>query len=142
MEAFGRIIAISLGIIGIVFLFVFYKTASLRWQKTETVRNMCDAYVKEVLNDKIVSRNGWEAFCGELNRLGDYQVELNVYERKQYNGKNGRVYLFSEWEKEEEDKLLAEGGYVRITVTEKTKNKLTTFFYGAGCTLFAGGRVN
>lgn len=142
MEAFGRVLAFFLGSIGLVFLLCFNKTASLRWQRAETVRNICYAYMEDILNEKVVSRNGWEAFCRELRRLGDYRPEINVYERKRFEGKNGRVYLFAEWEAKEEDKLLAEGSYVRIKVTEKMKNKFVEFFYGAGCTFFAGGRVN
>ena len=142
MEAFGRILAVSLGCIGLVFLVCFSKTASLRWQRAETVRNISHAYVGDILNGKVISRNGWDTFYKELKRLGDYRAELSVYERKQFSGKEGIVYLFSEWEKEDEEKLLAEGSYVRLTVTEEMKSKLTTFFYGAGYTLFAGGRVN
>lgn len=141
MDAFGRTIVVSLGAIGLVFSLLFYKTASVRWQKAETVRNMCQAYAEQVLSDKEICCSEWEAFRNQLERLGNYRAEFAVYERRRYEGMNGRIYLLREWEVSGEDMLLTEGSYIRITVTEEEHNKMQTFFYGSGCVAVAGGRV-
>ena len=141
MEAFGRMIAVSLGAIGLVSFLVFYHTASVRWQKEESVRSLSHAYAERILSDKVVSCADLEAFRNALNRLGEYRMELVVYERRRFEGSAGRVYLFTEWSPKAEDRVLSEGSYVRIVVTEKAGGKSETFFFGGGSLIVVGGRI-
>ncbi len=140
MEALGRTIAIALSAVGLVVLFLFYKTASVRWQKAETVRSLCHVYVDGIMDDRMISCADWEQFRKELNKLGNYRTELAVYERRRFEGENGRIYMFTEWEEITEN-MLPQGSYIRLVVTEGN-GKPTTFIYGPGITVFAGGRIN
>ena len=132
-------IAVSIAAIGLVCFLVFYKTASVRWQKTETVRSISQAYVEDIMQRKEISHVGWEQFCKELERFGEYRAELTVYERRRFEGENGRVYLFTEWIGNEKRKVLSKGSYIRIVITEGREP--TEFFYGTGSTVIAGGRI-
>jgi hypothetical protein len=139
MEALGRVLAVTLSAVGVVVLFLFYRTASVRWQKTETVRSLCYTYVADALEDRAVVGADWERFQQELSRLGSYRTELSVFERRRYEGENGRIYMFTEWENIAEN-VLPEGSYIRLVVTEES-GTLSSFLYGAGGTILAGGRV-
>lgn len=142
MDAFGRMIAVSIGTIGLIFLLLFYRTASVRWQKAETIRSMSRMYAERLLQNKRISHAEWETFQAEINRLGNYRAELTVYERRRFEGENGRIYLFSEWEQTDGEKILSEGSYIRLLITEQPKGKLETVLYGEACTVLAGGRVS
>lgn len=139
MEALGRMIAVSIAAAGLVFFSAFFKTASVRWQKTETVRSISQAYAEDIMLRKEVSQAGWKQFCKELERIGEYRTELSVYERRRFEGENGRVYLFTEWVGEETTKALSEGSYIRIKVTED--RNVADFLYGIGSAVIAGGRI-
>ena len=139
MEALGRMLAVFTAVVGLVCFLVFYKTASVRWQKTESVRSITQAYAEDILQRKEVSRAGWEQFCKELQQFGEYRTELTVYERRRFEGENGRVYLFTEWRGNETTKALSKGSYIRIVVTEG--RKAAEFFYGTGSSVIAGGRI-
>lgn len=141
MDAFGRTLAVSLSAICFVLLLLFYKTAPVRWQRTETVRSMTKAYAENVLSKKTVSYDDWEAFQAQLSRLGAYRAELAVYERKRFEGEEGRVYLFMERTVAEGELSLSEGSYIRITVAEDVNSKAELFLRGGGCTVIGGGRV-
>ncbi len=139
MEALGRMLAVSLSAVGLVVLFLFYRTASVRWQKAETMRSLCHSYVSEVMEHGEITVTGWEIFQQELSRLGSYRMELSVYERRRYEGENGRIYMFTKWE-EITEKVLTEGSYIRLIVTEE-RSKTESFLYGTGGTVLAGGRI-
>lgn len=141
MEAFGRTIAVSLSAIGLVILLLFYKTAAVRWQKTETVRSLSKAYAEKILENKEISGSDWKLFTEQLNRLGDYRTELAVYERRRFEGENGRVYLFTELVIGEEGLKLTEGSYIRMIVTEEPTGKIETMLYGGGSPVIVGGRI-
>lgn len=141
MDAFGRTTTVALSAICVVFLLLFYKTAPVRWQKAETIRSLANAYAETVLRQGTVSYDDWEAFQMQLERLGTYRAELAVYERKRFEGEEGRIYLFTERTVSEGELRLSEGSYIRITVTEDVKSKAELFFRGNGCTIIAGGRV-
>lgn len=141
MEAFGRSIAVMLSMAGIVFSLLFYKTAAVRWQKAETVRSMSQRYAEHVLSVREIRASDWKVFREQLNRLGEYRTELAVYERKRYEGERGRVYLYEESDVEEEDRMLTDGSYIRLVVTEAENGKMETILYGNGYPIIAGGRV-
>ncbi|MDD6036488.1 MAG: hypothetical protein PUC30_09910 [Lachnospiraceae bacterium] len=142
MEAFGRMMAALISGSCIVLFLVFSQTASVHWQKNETVRSLSRAYVAEVLERGTVLRTEWEVFEAELRRLGEYTAELTVYERRRYEGEEGRVYLYGKWEEDTEEKRFSGGSYLRLTVTEKGRGNPETFLYGEGCTFIAGGRIS
>lgn len=140
MEAFGRMIALVAGIIGVVFLLFFSKTAVARWQRHETIRSMSHAFAENVLWNKKISCNEWEAFRKTLEQIGGYRAELTVYEGRRFEDKNGGFYLY---EKKEiiDDKVLREGSYVRILVfrdENRADERLLAGDYGA---IAVGGRV-
>ena len=141
MEAFGRSLAVMLSAIGLVILLLFYKTAAVRWQKTETVRSLCKAYAEKVMRNNEIHGSDWKQFTEQLDRLGDYRTELAVYERKRYERENGRVYLFTESVIEDENLKLMEGSYVRLIVTEESSSRLGTMLYGEGSPVIFGGRI-
>lgn len=141
MEAFGRAIAVSLGAMGLVVFLLFYKTATVRWLRTETVRNMSRAYAEDVLNSGVIRASDWNLFREMLNRFGNYRTEFAVFERRRFEGENGRIYFFTEEKVFGEDKLLTEGSYIRITVTEETGGKAESMLYGSEGIVIAGGRV-
>jgi len=141
MEVFGRIIAVIISVPGVIFLLVFHKTASVQWQKNETVRSMSNAYAESVLRNRRISCASWDAFRKELMDLGEYQAEIFVYERRRFEGDNGRVYLYKEWDVGEGERVLSEGSYVRLVIMEQGKGQLQTFLYGSECVIIAGGRV-
>ncbi len=116
MESFGRTIALVVGIIGVVFLLLFSKTASARWQRHETIRSMSHAFAETLLRDKAFFRHEWEMFRKELRRLGGYRAELTVYERRRFENENGEFYLYEKVEITS-NKELREGSYVRVLVT-------------------------
>lgn len=142
MEAFGRVITVLLAAFSMAFLMIFSKTSMIQHQKNETVRSLVKEYVTGILEKGWISRDDQERFLSELEALGAYELELTVYERRRYEGENGRVYLFTEWKKIGEEKKLLSGSYLRLTVTERNKGKLAAFFYGEGCTVTAGGRIS
>lgn len=141
MEAFGRLISVVCATVGLISCIFFYKTASVSRQRNETVQSMSNAFVQSILCDKTVSTEEWEGFRDELARLGTYQAKLTVFERRRYEGDDGGIYLYTEWDGAEREKMLSEGSYVRIVVTEQEKSKIETFLYGSGCVFFAGGRI-
>lgn len=141
MESFGRMIAVSLSTVGVVVLLLFHKSATVRWQKAETVHSMCQAYAADVLENKMVLETEWTMFCTQIKCLGGYRAELVVYERKRYEGEEGRVYLFTEGQPIGET-MISEGSYVRLLVTEEYKSKAEAFIYGESCFIIAGGRVS
>ncbi len=141
MEAFGRGIAVTLGALGLVVSLLFYKTATVRWQKNETVKSMSQAYVDQVLSSGEISCSEWRIFREQLSCLGNYRTEFAVYERRRFEGNNGRIYLFQEWKVSNEDRKLAEGSYIRLVVTEEGKGKEQALFYGNECVVIAGGRA-
>lgn len=141
MEALGRSIAVMLSLIGIVFSLLFYKTAAVRWQKTEAVRSMSQMYADYVLSIKEIRTSDWKVFREKLNRFGEYRTELAVYERRRYEDEQGGVHLYSEIIVEEEGRFLTSGSYIRLVVTEEKKGNVETFLYGSGCQIIAGGRV-
>ena len=51
------------------------------------------------------------------------------------------VSIFTEEKVSGEDKLLTEGSYIRITVTEETGGKAESMLYGSEGIVIAGGRV-
>ena len=141
MDALGRGFSILLSLIGLVFFAVFYKATPVAVQKNETVRSLSHAYVGEILAEKTVSQNEWKLFQEQLSRIGDYRAELTVYEQRSYKGESEDAFLFTVKTGVGEDVQLLRGSYVRLTVTEETKTKATVFFRGAGCTVYAGGRI-
>ena len=141
MEAFGRSIAVWSGVVALFFSLLFYKTAAVRWQKTETVRSMSQMYAEYVLSTREIRMSDWNLFREQLNLLGAYRTELAVYERRRYEGEQGRVYLYTELNADVGERLLTEGSYIRLVVTEEEKGKTQTLFYGTGGRIIAGGRV-
>lgn len=141
MEAFGRVIAVLMTAVCLVFLTMFFKTASVDWQKNETVHSITTAYAAQILRSKIILQEEKKRFVEEMRRLGDYEIEITVYERRRYEDSTGRIYLYSEWEGEETEKMLSSGSYLRVEVKEMKRGKLRTFMYGSGCTVVAGGRI-
>lgn len=142
MEAFGRVITVLMTAVCLVFLTVFFKTASIVWQRNETIHSMTTAYAAQILRSKIISPEEKQRFIEELKRLGDYEIEITVYERRRYEDSTGRIYLYSEWDVEETEKALSSGSYLRVEVKEMKSGKLYTFMYGSGCTVVVGGRVS
>ena len=142
MEAFGRMLAVSLSAIGLVILLLFYKTASVRWQKTENVRSLSKAYMEKLIDNKEICGSDWKQFTEQLDRLGDYRTELAVYERKRFEGEDGRIYLFTESVIEDENVKLTEGSYVRLIITEEPGSKLGIMLYGGGSPVISGGRIS
>lgn len=140
MEALGRLMAVLTAAVSLVLFLFFYQSASVKWQKNETVYSIGKAYAENILYTKTVLDTDWKRFQEKLNRLGEYETELTIYERKRYEGDNGRVYLFEEWGGPGEKELSA-GSYVRLVVREKPRGKLAVFLYGGGCTVIAGGRI-
>lgn len=140
MEAFGRSVAVLFGTVSLVLLLFFFRTVSVQWQKNETVYSIGKAYAERVVQSKIASKEEWQLFQTELERLGDFEAELTVYERKRYEGEEGRLYLYEERVGPEE-KELSVGSYVRLVIKEKSKGILTTFLYGDSCFVITGGRI-
>lgn len=140
MEALGRTIAVILSVVGIVFGIFFYKTSSIQWQKNETVRNMGNAFAKQVIQEKEFLYADWVSFQNNLSSLGEYHTEISIYERRRFEGESGRVYLYHE-EEPKENRMLSEGSFVRVVVTEE-KGRIGTVLYGGGCTVIAGGRIS
>ncbi len=141
MEAFGRMITVLAAAFCIVFLTIVSKTAPMHWQKNETVRSMTSEYAAQILKGGVVSLAEQKNFEKELNRFGEYRVELAVYERRRYEGNAGRIYLYKERNGIGENEVLPSGSYLRVTVVEKKRSALETFLYGDACTIVAGGRV-
>lgn len=140
MESFGRTIALIVCIIGVVFLLLFSKTASVRWQHHETIRSMSHDFAETLLRDKTVSGHKWELFRKELQQLGSYRAELAVYERRRFEGENGGFYLYEKSEVTG-DKDLSEGSYVRVIVTPEGSGKEADFLLGDNGVIVVGGRV-
>ncbi len=141
MEAFGRMIAMCICVVGLVFFACYQRTAAVQWQKNETLRELSQAYTDRILEDNCILEKDWEVFQRQLAGYGTYQVRLIIYERKRYEGESGRVYLFSETAYETGDQVLTEGSYVRLVVTEEEKSKSETFLYGTGVQVAVGGRI-
>ena len=142
MEAFGRMITVLVAGGLVVIFFVFSKTVPGHWQKNETIRSLTKEYAERVMESKVISQAEREAFEAELGRFGEYEIALTVFERRRYEGEQGRVYLYAEWEGEQEQKKLLDGSYLRIVVTEKERGNPELFLYGDSFTFFAGGRVS
>lgn len=141
MEAFGRGITVFVAAFSLVVLSIYSKTAPLQRQKNETVRSLTAEYVAELLEERCVQKARKERFLAELAAFGTYEAELTIYERRRYENEEGRMYLYAEWEGNEEEKRLASGSYLRLFVAEQKRSKTETFLYGEGCTIVAGGRV-
>ena len=141
MEAFGRMIAMVVCVVGLVFFTCYQKTVAVQWQKNETVRELSQDYTDRILEDKCILEKDWEVFQRQLAGYGNYQVRLIIYERKRYEGESGRVYLFSETAYETGDQVLTEGSYVRLVVTEEEKSKSEIFLYGTEIQVAVGGRI-
>lgn len=141
MEAFGRMIAVLTAACCMIVLILVFKTASVYWQKNETVHSIASEYAEQILKSGIVSRTEQERVERELKRLGEYHIELTVYERKRFEGEAGRIYLYEEWDGAGERKVLSPGSYLRILVSEAKRGRLETFLYGDGGTVVTGGRM-
>ena len=140
MESFGRTLALVVGIIGVVFLLLFSKTASVRWQRHETIRCMSHAFAKTLLRDKTFLIHEWEAFRNELRHLGGYRADLTVYERRRFEDENGGFYLYEKAELTS-DTILREGSYVRVLVTQEEREAGGSVLSGDCGVIVAGGRV-
>lgn len=140
MEAFGRTIALVVGIIGVVFLLLFSKTASVRWQRHESVRNMSFVFAEQLLGEKEFSFREWEVFRKEIANLGGYRAELTVYEGRRSEDENGGFYLYRQAEITE-NMILKEGSYVRLVVTTEERSDGTVFLFGDYESIVVGGRV-
>lgn len=140
MEALGRSVAVLLGAVCLVLLLFFSKTASVQWQQNETIYSISKAYAEQVMQSGAVSMKDRQAFQADLKRLGDYEAELTIFERKRFEGKNGRIYLFEE-RTEPGVAEISSGSYVRLVVKEKPKGWLEKFFYGDSCFVVTGGRI-
>ena len=141
MEALGRSISVIVCAIGMTFCILFFQSVSVHRQKTETARSMVRMYTAHVLEDKKIRREEWESFQKVLHRLGDYQAEITVYERRRFEDENGRLFLFYLWEGEEAEREFSKGSYVRITVTEEEPGRIGTFLFGDGAVIISGGRI-
>ena len=141
MEALGRGIACLFCAASLVFLLVYQKSSAVGWQRNQTVRTMSKEYIRTVRRRGMVTEEGWTAFLRELQRLGEFDAELTVYERKRYEKASGTVYLYTEWEQNGTEKRLPEGSYVRLTVFQKEGGAWNEFWYGSGCVVFVGGRI-
>lgn len=140
MEAFGRTIALGVGIIGVVCLLLVSKTASVRWQKHETVRSRSHDFTETLLRDKAFFPHEWELFQKELRDLGGYRAELTVYERRRFEREEGGFYLYEQAELTGE-KMLREGSYVRVLVFPEESNSWDSFPLGDYGVIVTGGRV-
>lgn len=141
MESFGRMITMFVGVVGLTFLVCYQKTAAVQWQKNETVRELSQAYTERILEEKCISEKEWMAFQKQIRSLGKYRIQLTVYERKRYENKSGRIYLFTESVYLSGTKMLTEGSYVRLVVTEAEKSVSETFLYGMAGNIVLGGRI-
>jgi len=140
MESFGRVIALVVGVIGVVFLLFFPKTASARWQRHETVRSMSRGFTETLLNEKKLFFGEWQGFQKEIAHLGGYRAELAVYERRRFEDENGGVYLYEKAEITG-DRILREGSLVRVLIIPEENRWREWFFPGDGGVIVAGGRV-
>jgi len=141
VEAFGRVIAVLLAAVCIVLFPVHAKIAHAKWQKNETVRSLVKEYVTDVFAEKRITVERRERLVTELERLGKYEINLTLYERRRYEDEDGRIYLYHPWDDAKEEKMLLSGSYLRVTVMEEQSGKVQAFFYGEGGTVVAGGRV-
>lgn len=141
MEAFGRLITVMCGLAGLIFSIVFYETAAMGQQKSETVQSISNAFVQRMIRNQMISETEWEIFEKELGRFGTYRIELTVSERRNYKGEGGERYLFTELDEIRYGEPLAEGSYLRLVVTEEVKSVLGQFLYGDGLVFYAGGRI-
>ena len=141
MESFGRMIAMVVCVVGLVFFTCYQKTVAVQWQKNETVRELSQAYAERILKNKCISEKEWKTFQRQIVGLGEYQVRLTIYERKRYEDESGRVYLFSEETYGTGTQILTEGNYVRLVVTEAEKSVAETFLYGTAGKVSVGGRI-
>lgn len=142
MEAFGRMITVALAMVGVVMFLIFYRTASMGWQREETVRSMSSAYAEHIIRSRRILQKEWEAFRQEIGRLGSYRAELSVYERRRFETGKGRTYLFTTIEAPEEDLVLTEGSYIRVVVMEEKGSRWESFVYGTGAPILAGGCIS
>ena len=140
MESFGRVIALGVGVTGVIFLLFFSKTVVFRWQRHETVRSMSRGFTETLLNEKKLSFGDWQGFQKEIARLGGYRAELTIYERRRYEDDNGGVYLY-ETEEVTGDRILREGSYVRVVVISEEDRWGEQFLLGDCGVVVAGGRV-
>ncbi|MBQ8800002.1 MAG: hypothetical protein IJZ55_10595 [Lachnospiraceae bacterium] len=141
MEAFGRMISLMCAMVGLVVCIVFYETASIGQQKNETVQSISNAFIQRTLKNQMISETEWNVFLNELGRLGTYETELTVLERRSFEGERKERYLFAELDEIRYGQRLSEGSYIRLVVTEKEKKTIEQWLYGGGGLYFAGGRI-
>ncbi len=141
MESFGRMIAMMCGIFLLAFCIILYRTAAVCQQRNETVQSISDAFMQRTLRSKMISKSEWDVFLNELAHLGVYRTGLTVYERRQYEGETGGMYLYTEKEEIEYGQVLAEGSYIRLVVTGEEKKKVEEFLFGSEFLYFTGGRI-
>lgn len=140
MEAFGRVITMVVGIIGVIFLLLFSKTAAAGWQCHETVRSMSYAFAEQLLENKKVVFCEWEAFQKEVWRIGGYRADLAVYEGRRFEEEHGGFYLYQRMDVSE-DRGLKSGSYVRLVVVGEEGKSGEVFCLGDYGVIIAGGRV-
>ena len=141
MEALGRGLACLFCGVSLVLLLVYQKTSAVGWQRSQTVRTMSKEYIGEVRRRGMVTEEDWSAFLQELQRLGEFDAKLTVYEKRRYEGEDGAVYLYSEWEQNGTGERIPEGSYVRLTVFQRDTGVWDSFWYGGGCVVFLGGQI-
>lgn len=134
-------IAVLTAVCCMAILLLTFKTSSVYWQKNETVHSIASEYAARILNSGMVSKAEQESFEQELKRLGEYRIELTVYERRRFEGESGRIYVYEEWDGTGERKVLSTGSYLRLLVSEAKRGRLATFLYGDGSTVVTGGRM-
>lgn len=141
MEALGRGIACLFCAVSIVFLLVYQKTSAIGWQRNQTVRTMSKEYIRMVQRNGTMTEEGWSAFLRELQRLGEFDVKLTIYEKRRFEDTAGAVYSYCEWELNGKEKRIPKGSYVRLTVFSKAMGVWNRFWYGDGCVVYVGGRI-
>lgn len=142
MEAFGRVIAVVLAVTGLVFCGLFLKVGHLQRQRTITARTVTKEFAAMALEEGNISKEEKERYEKQMAVLGNYQIQITVYERRRFEGENGRVYTYSELPVASEGKQLVSGSYLRIQVTEPSKGAVESLFRGPGAVIITGGRVS
>lgn len=141
MEAFGRVMAVLFTVVSLTFCLTVAKKAPAARQKYETVYSLVTEYTEKMLREHRVAAVELQQLKAELVALGEYEAELTVYERRRYEKESGRVYLYAEWEGEEQEKELNSGAYLILKVKQRDRGKAETFLYGEGNVIVTGGRV-
>lgn len=81
MEAFGRVIAIILAALSLVFSLLFYRTASYRIQSKEAATRVCKEFTARVLQEKRISKQQVKQLREQVKRLGSYDIEVCIFIR-------------------------------------------------------------